>query len=166
VAGCRIKALAIPSVKGETPFSAASVILMARDPTDQTTPDQRSTQEGQISDQIDSPDRRYVLPKDLPKAVKHLNDQELERLLDATVEEAKRRGRLPPLIDAEPAPSAPTETPSPKRQDDFATLSLTRGQISAVRAALTAGIKPSLIARQFGISQSDVRKVLSLGKSK
>ena len=33
-------------------------------------------------------------------------------------------------------------------------------QINAVRAAFKAGIKPSQIARQFGISQSDVRKVL------
>jgi hypothetical protein len=31
----------------------------------------------------------------------------------------------------------------------------------AVRAATKAGIKPSQIARQFGISQSDVRKVLA-----
>jgi len=37
---------------------------------------------------------------------------------------------------------------------------LTRTQINAVRAAFKAGIKPSQIARQFGISQSDVRKVL------
>jgi hypothetical protein len=34
---------------------------------------------------------------------------------------------------------------------------LTRGQVNAVRAAFKAGIKPSVIARQFGISQSDVR---------
>jgi hypothetical protein len=40
-------------------------------------------------------------------------------------------------------------------------MSLTRGQINAVRGAFKAGIKPSLIARQFGISQSDVRKVLA-----
>jgi hypothetical protein len=44
---------------------------------------------------------------------------------------------------------------------EAATGSLTRGQVNAVRAAFKAGIKPSLIARQFGISQSDVRKVLA-----
>jgi DNA invertase Pin-like site-specific DNA recombinase len=38
---------------------------------------------------------------------------------------------------------------------------LTRGQVNAVRAAFKAGIKPSRIARQFGISQSDVKKVLA-----
>jgi hypothetical protein len=36
--------------------------------------------------------------------------------------------------------------------------SLTTGKLNAVRAAFKAGIKPPAIARQFGISQSDVRK--------
>jgi hypothetical protein len=40
-------------------------------------------------------------------------------------------------------------------------LSLTRGQINAFVPPSIAGIKASLIARQFGISQSDVRKVLA-----
>ena len=48
-----------------------------------------------------------------------------------------------------------------KGQAEVAKVSLTRGQVNAVRAALKAGIKPSQIARQFGISQSDVRKVLA-----
>jgi len=37
---------------------------------------------------------------------------------------------------------------------------LTRGQMNAVFAAFKAGIKPSQIARQFGIARSDVHKVL------
>jgi len=44
---------------------------------------------------------------------------------------------------------------------EVATVSLTRGKVNAVRAAFKAGIKPALIARQFGIPQSDVRKVLA-----
>jgi hypothetical protein len=44
---------------------------------------------------------------------------------------------------------------------EVATVSLTRGQVNAVRSAFKAGIKPSRIARQFGVSQSDVRKVLA-----
>jgi hypothetical protein len=44
---------------------------------------------------------------------------------------------------------------------EVTTVSLTRGQVNAVRAAFRAGIKPSRIARQFGISQSDVKKVLA-----
>jgi predicted anti-sigma-YlaC factor YlaD len=41
--------------------------------------------------------------------------------------------------------------------------SLTIGKLNAVRAAFKAGVKPSAIARQFGISQSDVRRVLAQG---
>jgi hypothetical protein len=35
---------------------------------------------------------------------------------------------------------------------------LTQGKLNVVRAAFKAGITPSKIARQFGISQSDIRK--------
>jgi transposase-like protein len=38
---------------------------------------------------------------------------------------------------------------------------LTTGKLNAVRAAFKAGVKPSAIARQFGILQSDVRKALA-----
>jgi len=38
---------------------------------------------------------------------------------------------------------------------------LTTGKLNAVRAAFKAGVKPSAIARQFGISQSDIRKALA-----
>ena len=61
-------------------------------------------------------ERRHVLPKDLPNAVKHLNDEELDRLLNA------------------------------------------------VHAAFKAGITPARIARQFGLSQSDVKKALKSDK--
>jgi hypothetical protein len=47
----------------------------------------------------------------------------------------------------------------------MATVLLTRGQVNAVRAAFKAGIKPSLIARKFGLSQSDVRKALTADAS-
>jgi transposase-like protein len=40
---------------------------------------------------------------------------------------------------------------------------LTTGKLNAVRAAFKAGVKPSAIARRFGISQSDVRKALAKG---
>jgi hypothetical protein len=108
-----------------------------------------------------APERRHVLPKDLPNAVKHLSDEELDRLIAASLEEAKRRGRLPPNIQpGESVPKRSSRTDD-RRQVEAATVSLTRGQINAVRAAFKAGIKPSLISRQFGISPSDVRKVLA-----
>jgi hypothetical protein len=54
------------------------------------------------------------------------------------------------------------QSPLPKkRHDDIAEVHLTRGQVNAVRAAFKAGITPTRIARQFGISQSNVRKALA-----
>jgi predicted transcriptional regulator len=43
---------------------------------------------------------------------------------------------------------------------------LTRGQVNAVRSAFKVGITPSRIAREFGISQSDVRKALASDETK
>src|SRR5262245_50305598 len=90
---------------------------------------------------------RYVLPRDLPSAMKQLEDQELDQLLEAVLTEQRRRGRKYP---------APDES-SRKRRGE-AGVPLTVGKLNAVRAAFKAGVTPSQIARQFGISQSDVRK--------
>ena len=60
--------------------------------------------------------RRHVLPKDLPNAVKHLNDEELDRLLAVTLAEAKRRGRQ----------TTSTYEPSPSRKVEAAALIDTR----------------------------------------
>jgi hypothetical protein len=106
-------------------------------------------------------ERRHVLPKDLPNAVKHLTDQELDLLITACVDEAKRRGRSPPSVESDESVPNRSSRTDHRRQVEVATVALPRGQINAVRAAFKAGIKPSLIARQFGLSQSDVRKVLA-----
>jgi hypothetical protein len=134
---------------------------MERDRTQQATPDLFSTAPfGEASAPASNHassvrQRRHVLPKDLPNAVKHLDDEELDRLLAAALAEAKRRGRR----------SSPMDKPSPKRQPDAVAVALTRGQVNAVRAAYKAGITPSRIARQFGLSQSDVRKALTTDAS-
>jgi len=94
--------------------------------------------------------RRYVLPKDLPGAIKQLDDQELDRLLAAVLAEQKLRGRKP-AVSVQP----------PAQQPETAARHLTPGKMNAVRAAFKAGVKPSQIARQFGLLQSDVRKALA-----
>jgi hypothetical protein len=103
---------------------------------------------------------RHFLPKDLPNAVKHLTDNELDRLLAVSIDEAKRRGRLPPSFQANPRNNLKRST-TEKRQGTTAMATLPRGQMNAVYAAFKAGIKPSQIARQFGIARSDVHKVLT-----
>jgi hypothetical protein len=103
--------------------------------------------------------QRHVLPKDLANAVRHLTDTELDLLITAAVNEAKRRGRFPSGV--KPNLSDETKrTPTDQRRVELQPGSLPRGRINAVRAAYKAGITPSRIARQFGISQLDVRKAL------
>jgi predicted DNA binding protein len=149
-------------------IGGSMIPAMGRDHSQQTTPDLFSTASvGDASPsatkQVTSAQRRHVLPKDLPNAVKHLTDRELDLLIGASLEEAKRRGRLPPGVHADESSSKRSSQMgnSSRRQVEAATVPLTRGQVNAVRAAFKAGIKPSLIARQFGLSQSDVRKVLA-----
>jgi hypothetical protein len=90
-----------------------------------------------------------------------LDDAEIDALLAAVTTEAERRGRLPPGPAKEkPAADAKPLTHQAPSDEDRAG-SLTTGKLNAVRAAFKAGVKPSAIARQFGISQSDVRKALA-----
>jgi hypothetical protein len=83
-----------------------------------------------------------------------LTDQELDDLSVAILSEQQRRGRKPP--SNENAHKQRLEEPS-------APMSI--GKLNAIRATFKAGLKPSQIARQFRISQSDVRKALSAGGS-
>ena len=93
---------------------------------------------------------RHVLPTDLPNTVRHLDERELEQLLSAVIAEHKRRGK-----------KLPSEISRKRRVQMVAAVPLTQGKLNAVRAAFKAGITPSRIARQFGISQWDIRKALA-----
>ena len=56
-----------------------------------------------------------ALPKDLPRAIRYLEDQELDWLLRAATEEAKRRGRAMPMSEARPTDWPPASSePIPK----------------------------------------------------
>jgi DNA invertase Pin-like site-specific DNA recombinase len=102
------------------------------------------------------------LPEDLAGALKRSDDVEIDALLAAITTEAERRGRRPPS----PAKKKPVADAKPQRRQEAAedgAGSLTTGKPNAVRAAFKTGVKPSAIARQFGISQSDVRKALAQG---
>jgi hypothetical protein len=48
-----------------------------------------------------------------------------------------------------------------KPRIEAAAVHLTPGKVNAVRAGFKAGVKPAQIARQFGLSQSDVRRALA-----
>ena len=93
---------------------------------------------------------RHILPSDLPAAIRHLNDQDLDQLEAAVTAEQQRRGK-------KPLPSKPGS----KRMTEMPAVTLSIGKQNAVRAAFKAGVTPAKIAKQFGIPQSDVRRVIA-----
>jgi predicted DNA-binding protein (UPF0251 family) len=97
-----------------------------------------------------------LLPRDLPGGIKQLTDQEFDRLLAAVLAEQQRRGRKLPI----------SRKTFRKPLIKEVALPLTLAKLNAIRAAFKAGVAPSRIARQFGISQSDVRKALASDTSK
>jgi hypothetical protein len=106
--------------------------------------------------------QRHFLPEDLTGALKRLDDVEIDALLAAVTTEAARRGRRPPS-PAKKKPVADAKSQRHKKAVELSASSLTTGKLNAVRAAFNAGVKPSAIAKQFGISKSDVRKALAQG---
>jgi len=94
----------------------------------------------------------YALPTNLPSALRHLDDAQLDRLLAAARAERQARGgkNLPK-----------SDEPSRKQRTKEVAPPLAQGKLNAVRAAFKAGVTPSRIAREFGISQSDVRRALA-----
>ena len=95
----------------------------------------------------------YVLPKNLCNSVRHLSDRDLELLLRACATESKHRTSTMTESSAKSAPRQ-SETAGP--------VALTRAQVGAVQAAFRAGVKPAVIARQFRLSQAQIREALSL----
>src|SRR5262245_28174864 len=73
---------------------------------------------------------RLVLPRDLPNAIKRLEDQELERLVAVSLAEQKRRGRGYQASEQITRERRAVVTPTP----------LTLGKMNAVRAAFKAGV--------------------------
>ena len=140
---------------------------MGHDPAERTPPDLFPTASALPAPKAatESEPRRYVLPKDLRNAVKHLSDGDLDLMHATTLEEIKRRGRMPKSVETDlPTRSDLTKLQSPPTKTtklNAAEVSLTRGQVNAVRSAFRAGITPSRIAREFGIRLSDVRQALA-----
>jgi hypothetical protein len=158
---------------------------MGRDPVKNQTPDLFSTGRLDGSPSNNPPEalpgrasRRTALPKNLPKAIQFLEDRELDWLLRTAIHEAKGRGRPMPMAEASPTntPAASSEPiakqtelpgrPTRQRQSGLVAAALTKGQVNAVWAAFKAGVTPSRIARQFGLSHADVRKALSSDEPK
>jgi hypothetical protein len=102
-----------------------------------------------------------MLPNDLETSLRSLDPTEFDRLLVSVMKEAARRkhevATSPSLQDATPV--APTDAES-RQLKPTSTHGLTAGKANLVRAAFKAGVKPTTIARQFGVSQAVIREVL------
>jgi hypothetical protein len=92
---------------------------------------------------------RHILPNNLEVVIKRLDDQELDRLVAAALGERARRKR-PPLPDAG----------QKKESTEAVSAHLPQGKLNAVRAAFKAGVKPTRIAKEFGLSRSEVQSAL------
>ena len=150
---------------------------MGRESTRQTTPDLFSTDEvretsaasikgrSDRATRVPSTSQRHVLPENLDLAVKQLTDDELMQLVEVVLHEAEQRGKSPLQKTSSPPETVQksrlTEKTSSRKQIELAEVALSPGKLNAVRAAFKAGVTPSRIARQFGISQANVRKALA-----
>jgi hypothetical protein len=94
----------------------------------------------------------YALPTNLPSALRYLDKDQLDRLLAAVLAEQQARGGNKPLVAEERSRKKPITEVAPP---------LAQGKLNAIRAAFRAGITPSRIARQFGISLTDVKRALA-----
>jgi hypothetical protein len=97
-----------------------------------------------------APERKsYILPKDIANSLSHLSDRDFGLLLKACMKEKTRRL---PASSPRAGKAAAAATP------------LTTAQVNAVRAAFKAGVRPPVIARQFRLSQAQIREALATGK--
>jgi hypothetical protein len=106
--------------------------------------------------------RRPLLPADLPQALTWLSDSELVDLASAVAAEQGRRNPPPTVasdgkaVQGVAAPAAGKFKPSEHRL-----ARLPPARINAIKAAIKAGVKPSVIARQFGVTQQAIRAALT-----
>ena len=93
-----------------------------------------------------------ALPSDLGRALRYLDDAQLDRLLEAAAAEARRRGRQ----DGKTAGGGTRGKPAP----------VTPGQERLILAAFEAGLKPAAIAREFRLSRAQVDGVVAAAKQR
>lgn len=110
----------------------------------------------------------YALPTDLSGSLRRLDDGQLDRLLRAVLDEARRRGRSIGDDDTPAAASRGGNAAGPrvaaggkakKRMSP-----VPPGLAKVIRAAFEAGVKPATIARQFRLSRAQVEQVLGTQK--
>src|SRR6266542_5789698 len=95
--------------RGRTQHPTPDLFSEASAPEPPPTPANRVSSPQAAAVDIAASLRRYLLPKDLPNALKRLDDGELASLLAAALDEAKRRGKLPSSLAASDDPTPRSE---------------------------------------------------------
>ena len=138
------------------PSSIKPDLFSALEPPDNSSPSASEPKPLRKDDPAPAASQAYALPTNLPSALRHLDNDQLDRMLAAVIAELKQRGKNLSVSD---------ETSRKQRTKEVAP-PLAQGKLNAVRAAFKAGVTPSRIARQFRISLSDVKLALASGPSK
>ena len=104
-----------------------------------------------------------ALPADLGRSLRLLDDEQLDRLVKAAFEEARRRGRdVPDNTSVAGGRSARPIPAKPAREDTAA--AVTPGQERLILAAVEAGLNPAAIAREFRLSRATVQHVINVAQ--
>jgi hypothetical protein len=90
-----------------------------------------------------------------------LSDDEFARLHAGVTAEAIRRENVRSPKPTQAAVAHASNSPKSKP----ASGSLSTAKANLVRAAIKAGVKPSAIARQFGVSKAEISEVLRTGQT-
>ena len=107
---------------------------------------------------IPRPSQRYILPADLATALRGLPEGELMQLSYAVAAEVQRRDLQANAIAPLPVrPKAPVRRQKRHERIEPAT---PPARLNAIRAAIKAGVKPSVVARQFGVSPAAIKAAL------
>ena len=106
-----------------------------------------------------------ALPADLGRSLRLLDDDALDRLLEAAVGEARRRGRAMPEgspgENRQTEPAGPRKGPPKTARASGRAGAVTPGQERLILAAWEAGLKPAAIAREFRLSRAAVQHVIT-----
>jgi hypothetical protein len=119
-----------PSIKND--------LLSTQRPPDSPSPSADQPKSSHPDETGVASSQSYALPQNLPSALSHLDDDQLDRLHTAVMAEQQRRGKTLPVT---------IETSRKQRTKEVPT-NLTLGKLNAVRAAFKAGVTPSRIARR------------------
>ena len=100
-----------------------------------------------------------ALPADLGRSLRLLDDDALDRLVKAAIEEARRRGHEVPQdsVDEYRQSKRPQTKTGPSDRGG----GVTPGQERLILAAYEAGLKPAAIAREFRLSRPTVQHVIT-----